>query len=93
LGISESVLRHGIKREVFICPFGKNALEVLKSGRGRLDLSDVRSVAEISNIARERWMIPRSISRREYRDWRRDEIPDLIYGRSPDNKAVRENRG
>ena len=93
LGISESVLRHGIKREVFICPFGKNALEILKSGRGRLDLSDVRTVAEISDLARERWMIPRSVRRSEYRDWRRDEIPKLVYGRAPDSKVLKEKTG
>jgi hypothetical protein len=93
LGISESVLRHGIKREVFICPFGKNALEMLKSGRGRLDLSDVRTVAEISDLARERWMIPRSVRRSEYRDWRRDEIPNLVYRRAPDSKVLEEKTG
>jgi hypothetical protein len=91
LGVSESVLRHGIKREVFICPFGKNAPEILRTGRGRLDLSDVRTVAEISDLARDRWMIPRSFRRSEYRDWHRDEIPNLVYGRTQDNKALREN--
>ena len=93
LGISELVLRHGIKREVFLCPFGKNALEILRSGRGRLDLSDVRTVAEISDLARERWMIPRSARRSEYRDWRRDEIPNLVYGRAPDSKVLKEKTG
>ena len=93
LGISESVLRHGIKREVFICPFGKNALEILKSGRGRLDLSDVRTVAEISDLARERWMIPRSVRRSEYRDWRRDEIPNLVYVRPSDSRVLKEKSG
>jgi hypothetical protein len=92
LGISESVLRHGIKREVFLCAFGKNALEILRSGRGRLDLSDVRTIAEISDLARERWMIPRSVRRSEYRDWHRDEIPNLVYGRARDSKVLKEKR-
>jgi hypothetical protein len=93
LGISESVLRHGIKREVFLCPFGKKALEILRDGRGRLDLSDVRTVAEISDLARERWMIPRSVRRSEYRDWRRDEIPNLVYGPTPDSKVLKAKTG
>jgi hypothetical protein len=87
------VLRHGIKREVFLCHFGKNALEILRSGRGRLDLSDVRTVAEISDLARERWMLPRSVRRSEYHDWRRDEIPNLVYGRAADNKVLKEKTG
>ncbi len=93
VGISKAVLRHGIKREVFLCPFGKNALEILRSGRGRLDLSDVRTVAEISDLARERWMIPRSVRRSEYRDWRRDEIPNLVYGRAPESRVLKEKSG
>jgi hypothetical protein len=93
LGIRESVLRHGIKREVFVCPFGKNALEILRNGRGRLDLSDVLSVAEISDLARERWMIPRSVRRSEYREWRRDEIPNLVYGLGPESSVLKEKSG
>lgn len=93
LGISELVLWHGIKREVFLCAFGKNALEILRSGRGRLDLSDLRTVAEISDLARERWMVPRSGRRSEYRDWHRDEIPNLVYGRAPNSKVLKEKTG
>jgi Domain of unknown function (DUF4338) len=89
LGINESVLRHGIRREVFLCSFGLNALEILKTGRGRLNLSDVLTVAEISKLARERWMVPRSVSRTEYREWRRDGLSNLIYGQRVE-KAFKE---
>jgi hypothetical protein len=80
LGISESVLRHGVKREVFICPFGTNALDILASGRGKADLSDIRRTKEISELAKERWIVPRSVRRTEYLHWRRDGISDLIQG-------------
>ena len=78
IGISESVLRHGIKREVFLCTLAANALEILESGKGRPDIAELLPVSKISDLARERWMVPRSERRDEYRAWRRTDIVDLI---------------
>jgi hypothetical protein len=80
LNISRSVLRHGIQREVFICPFGANALDILKSGKGKLDTSTLLTVREISDLARERWIVPRAARRPDYKAWDRRSIPDLING-------------
>jgi hypothetical protein len=80
LDINESVLRHGIQREVFICPFGPNALEILKTGKGKLDTSTLKTVQRISDLARDRWIVPRAERRQEYKAWKRDDIPDLISG-------------
>jgi len=78
LNINESVLRHGIQREVFLCSFGPNALQILKSGKGKLDTSGLKTVEEISDLARERWMLPRADRRPEFREWKRDGILKLI---------------
>jgi hypothetical protein len=88
LGIHESMLRHGIKREVFICPFGSNALDVLTNGKGKLDLFNVRKIAEISDLARERWIVPRAVRRTEYLQWQRSSIVDLIRGTMPTSEVV-----
>lgn len=80
LGINESVLRHGIQREVFFCPLAKNALRILATGKGRPDLSTLKTVEEISDLARARWMIPRALTRDEYKSWSREDIPRLIRG-------------
>jgi hypothetical protein len=80
LNIGQSVLRHGIQREVFICPFGANALDILKSGKGKLDTSTLLTVREISDLARDRWIVPRAARRPEYKAWDRRSIPDLING-------------
>jgi hypothetical protein len=80
IGINESVLRHGVKREVFICPFASNSFDILKTGEGRPKLSGLLKVAEISDLARERWMVPRAERRDDYRAWQRSGIVDLIYG-------------
>lgn len=80
LGINESVLRHGIQREVFFCPFADNAHHILATGKGRPDLSNLRTVSEISDLARARWIVPRALSRNEYKSWSREDIPRLIRG-------------
>jgi hypothetical protein len=80
LGINEAVLRHGIQREVFLSSFCNNSLGILKSGVGKPDLSGLQTVAEISELARERWMEPRATRRDDYRAWQRSGIADLIYG-------------
>ncbi len=80
LNIGQAVLRHGIQREVFMCPFGANALDVLKSGKGKLDTSTLLTVREISDLARERWIVPRAARRPEFKAWDRKGILDLING-------------
>lgn len=81
LGINESVLRHGIQREVFFCPLAENATRILASGKGRPDVSTLKTVEEISSLARVRWMEPRATRRDDYKEWRRDDIPHLISGK------------
>lgn len=83
LNINESVLKHGIQREVFICPFGSNALEILATGKGKLDVSSLKTVQEISDLARERWIVPRALRKPEFRTWKRENIPQLIQGDMP----------
>jgi hypothetical protein len=80
LEIGESALRHGVKREVFIATLAGNALSMLKSGTGNPDRSGIAGVAEISQMAVERWMLPRSIRNDRYRHWERSSILDLIAG-------------
>jgi hypothetical protein len=80
LNINEALLRHGIQREVFLCTFGSNALEILKTGKGKLNAAGLKTVREISDLARERWMVPRAVRRPEYREWKRDGVPGLIEG-------------
>jgi Domain of unknown function (DUF4338) len=80
LEINQSVLRHGIQREVFICPLASNSLSILKSGKGRPNIDGLLTVAEISGLANERWILPRSQRRDEYKSWRKDNIQALIKG-------------
>jgi hypothetical protein len=88
LKLKESVLKHGIQREVFITTFAPNAYEVLKSGREKPDTSDLLTVSQISDLARDRWFVPRAERGEiDFRSWKRDAIPLLIKGKVEIPKA------
>ncbi len=81
LQINETVLKHGIQREVFVAKLAANAFDVLHHGAEEPDVSGLRSVAEISAMAVERWMAPRAARGEiDYRSWTRSQVPRLIRG-------------
>ena len=78
LGFNDNLLRHGIRREVFICSLASNATKLLSTGKGRPDLSSLLSVSKVARLARERWIVPRSQRRPEYREWTSDHLIQLF---------------
>lgn len=80
LGINQAVLRHGIQREVFFCQFAENSKEILATGKGTPDLSTLKTIDEISELARKRWIEPRALRQGYYKNWSRDDISLLIKG-------------
>ncbi|MNV20097.1 hypothetical protein D3C71_1109850 [compost metagenome] len=78
LGFKGDVLKHGIKREVFISLFAENSLRILKSGSGKPNLESLLSVAGIGDLAVNRWMVARAESRPQYLDWSHEMLPQLI---------------
>ena len=71
----DKVLRHGIKREVFVMPIARNAQDFLAGRDTELDF-DHRSVEEIAALARDRWIIPRAERKPDYRQFRREQLLD-----------------
>ncbi len=92
LGMNESALKHGVKREVFLCTYAKNAVKILKTGKGRPDTSDLKSLSEVSELVVKRWMLPRSERRPEFASWHREQILDLILG-TPSTVQSRSSTG
>ena len=78
LNLSPELLRHGVRREVFMASLATNASDVLRTGTAMPEISDLLSVSEISDLARDRWMVPRSEHRLEFKNWRANMIPSLI---------------
>lgn len=71
LGLPGDLLRHGIRRQVFVAPVAHNWAEFLRG-----DTSVVHSSAEpLENLAdyyRKRWAIPRAERRQQYKSWKRE---------------------
>lgn len=80
LGFKDDLLRHGIQREVFLCQFADNAAKLLRTGKGKPDLSSLLSAEDVAKLAVERWMLPRSERRPEFKLWKREDIEALIVG-------------
>lgn len=78
LALNERVLRHGIRRQVFLCTLATNATEILRTGEGHPDISSLLGVREIGGLALDRWLVPRSRRRPEYRCWTTDDLLKLF---------------
>jgi len=94
LGYNSDLLRHGIMREVFACRMATNTERVLRGEVGHFQYRGLLSVREIGELARERWLVPRSERRPEFRMWTRELILDLLDPRpriqiSPEVEPIR----
>ena len=75
----DAVLQHGIKREVYAMPIASNAREYLV-GRDSKPTFNHFSVEEIAALARDRWVVPRSMRKSDYLQFRRDELRNRLFG-------------
>jgi hypothetical protein len=89
LGFNSDILHHGVQREVFLCTLASNALRLLRTGKGTPELSSLRAVREIGELAVERWMLERSRRRPEYRRWSHAELTSL-WSETPNDLYVPE---
>jgi len=70
LGMNNNLTRHGLVREVFVSHIAKNSIPFLMGEATTPDYSTLRSVSEVAEIARDRWISPRAARRPEYLNWR-----------------------
>ncbi len=78
LGFRNDLLRHGIRRQVFICRLATNAAKILRTGKGRPDLSSLLTTEQIADLALERWIVPRAQRRLDYLAWSTSDVLSLI---------------
>lgn len=93
LGFGNDLLRHGIQREVFFCSLANNATRLLRTGRGKPDLSSLLSARKIAELAMERWVVPRSQRRPDYRAWTRDDLQQQFISRATARQVPQDARG
>jgi len=78
MGLDPKLLRHGIAREVFVCELSKNVRQFLSDKVKHPDFSDLLPIAEVSDLARRRWLEPRAQRRPEFRVWQKDLIREAL---------------
>lgn len=78
IGFKDDLLKHGIRREVFICELAANAIRMLKSGKGRPNLKSLATAKEVAEMALERWIVPRAHRRPEFSAWTTDDLKRLL---------------
>ena len=75
-----SILKHGVEREVYAIPLAENWKEVL-SGEQKRVRSLTKSAAEISEFCLDRWIVPRSNRDKSFRSFDSGGImPALLNG-------------
>ena len=72
LGLKQNLLNHGIKREVFICENFSNSAQILKNPKLKENINELKSVKEITELCKDRWIIPRSKRDKSYNDYIKD---------------------
>jgi hypothetical protein len=78
LGFDDGLLRHGIKREVFISLLAENSGEILHTGLAKPDLTALLPASDVAAQAVERWILPRSERRNDYLSWQREALWPLF---------------
>lgn len=82
LGFRQDMLRHGVKREVFISRLADNAATLLQTGQGEPDIRSLLSAKEIAERGIERWIKPRALRRPEYSAWTIENLIELFGNQS-----------
>lgn len=78
VGFKDDLLKHGIKREVFLCELASNAVRMLRKGKGRPNLKSLATAKEVADLALERWLVPRAERRPEFQAWTTDDLKALL---------------
>ncbi len=73
LGLSQDLLYHGIKREIFIIPFGNNWKEYILGQDKRLRLFKKNGVDDISEYIINRWIIKRVERDQSYLSFKKEQ--------------------
>jgi hypothetical protein len=79
VGLDQSLLRHGINRDIYAVPLATNWHDYLR-GTGDLIAIQRPSADEIGEAAVKRWLQPRAQTRTEYQHWNRQLIWEQIVG-------------
>lgn len=78
LGLPEDLMKHGIKREVYGIPLGRNFGEFLRGETPELDSFDI-PFDEIAGFWKERWLDGRAERKPHYVEHEREQVSEAIH--------------
>jgi len=78
IGIPDSIIRHGVQREVFVVPLGVNSKEFLKGEDKKFQAFSL-STEYLSDFCKERWILPRTAWDMRYQEVQKKQILDKLY--------------
>jgi len=79
--MNPNLLRHNIKREIYVCRLARNADRFLRGETSRPDYRGLLGIRDLSHFAVARWVTNRARTRPEYRDWTQDSVRTLLNPR------------
>jgi len=85
LGFDADLLKHGIQREVFLCKLATNAEKVLRGEVDRAHYRNLKTVEEVGEIARVRWMEGRAARNPVYKEWTVSQFEQMLSPRTVQN--------
>jgi hypothetical protein len=77
-GLNPKLLRHGVQRQVFASELATNARAVLRGDERTPDYGTLTTIANVSERALDRWVIPRARADSTYLEWTHDNILALL---------------
>lgn len=83
LGFKADLLRHGIGREIFISEIARNARKILRGEAIKANYRGLKTVSEIGESARARWIVARAERRPDYKSWNREQFRNLVLATRP----------
>lgn len=78
IGMDPDLLNHGVRREVFLCRLASNADRLLRGEVSRPLFKGLLSVSEVSQLGVDRWVVNRAATRREFLNWKKEQIERLL---------------
>jgi len=77
LGLPPDLLRHGIKRGVYLAPLASNAAAFLRGEAKQLQWYH-RPLDSVIEYWRERWLIPRALRNKNYLEFKKESWKDIL---------------
>lgn len=72
LGVNANLMRHGYLREVYICELARNSSDFIHGKTSLPDYSLLKTVNQQSELALDRWVVPRSERHIDYLNFHKD---------------------